>query len=205
MRCIMLVVRYIFLSLTLLFVSISAANAAAFDAFVDFDGFDGKTINYQYYLGPSDAVGFPGPPSDTGDRTVSSTNPLPEIIDIGEDTGTMDIFNTGFFVDFTKTWTFDPNVVQNRFELTDAFNDIPDFSAFTWMLTTNTLLTMGDVTIGTSVIGVNLKGLVVSLESFIQLEVSAVPVSAVPVPAAIWLFGTALMGLVGMSRRTRAS
>jgi len=29
------------------------------------------------------------------------------------------------------------------------------------------------------------------------------PVSAVPVPAAIWLFGTALIGLVGFSRKTK--
>jgi hypothetical protein len=29
-----------------------------------------------------------------------------------------------------------------------------------------------------------------------------VQISAVPVPAAVWLFGTALIGFVGMSRRT---
>jgi len=32
---------------------------------------------------------------------------------------------------------------------------------------------------------------------------AAITVSAVPVPAAIWLFGTALIGFVGMSRRTK--
>jgi hypothetical protein len=31
------------------------------------------------------------------------------------------------------------------------------------------------------------------------------PVSAVPVPAAVWLFGTALIGFVGMSRRTKVA
>lgn len=30
-------------------------------------------------------------------------------------------------------------------------------------------------------------------------------VSPVPVPAAVWLFGTALIGFVGMSRRTKIS
>jgi hypothetical protein len=37
-----------------------------------------------------------------------------------------------------------------------------------------------------------------------QLQISRDPgaVSAVPVPAAIWLFGSALIGFVGMSRRT---
>ncbi len=34
---------------------------------------------------------------------------------------------------------------------------------------------------------------------FMNLEIDSV--SAVPVPAAIWLFGTALVGLVGFSRR----
>jgi hypothetical protein len=35
-----------------------------------------------------------------------------------------------------------------------------------------------------------------------ELTVRELPVSAVPVPAAIWLFGSALIGFVGMSRRT---
>ena len=36
----------------------------------------------------------------------------------------------------------------------------------------------------------------------LNLDISAVPIGAVPVPAAVWLFGTALIGFVGMSRRT---
>jgi hypothetical protein len=35
-----------------------------------------------------------------------------------------------------------------------------------------------------------------------QMYLASITVSAVPVPAAIWLFGTALIGFVGMSRRT---
>ncbi|MFC1560704.1 VPLPA-CTERM sorting domain-containing protein [Pseudomonadota bacterium] len=31
------------------------------------------------------------------------------------------------------------------------------------------------------------------------------PPSAVPVPAAVWLFGTALIGLVGFSKRRKAA
>ena len=38
-----------------------------------------------------------------------------------------------------------------------------------------------------------------------SLSFSAVPFSAVPVPAAIWLFGTALVGLVGFSKRRKAA
>lgn len=35
-----------------------------------------------------------------------------------------------------------------------------------------------------------------------QFYLSAMEVSAVPVPAAVWLFGTALLGFVGLGRRT---
>ncbi len=35
-----------------------------------------------------------------------------------------------------------------------------------------------------------------------QFYVSGIEFSAVPVPAAIWLFGTALIGFIGISRRT---
>jgi hypothetical protein len=35
-----------------------------------------------------------------------------------------------------------------------------------------------------------------------EFYVSGIEVSAVPVPAAVWLFGSALLGFVGLSRRT---
>ena len=38
-----------------------------------------------------------------------------------------------------------------------------------------------------------------------SLSFSPAPISAVPVPAAIWLFGTALLGLVGFSKRRKAA
>jgi hypothetical protein len=39
----------------------------------------------------------------------------------------------------------------------------------------------------------------------IDLNISVAAPSAVPVPAAIWLFGTALIGLVGFSKRRKAA
>ena len=36
-------------------------------------------------------------------------------------------------------------------------------------------------------------------------NVSVMSVNAVPIPAAVWLFGTALIGFIGMSRRTKIS
>ena len=38
---------------------------------------------------------------------------------------------------------------------------------------------------------------------FDDMVVRVDAVSAVPVPAAFWLFGTALIGFIGMSRRTK--
>jgi len=181
-------VRYIFLGSTILFVSVSSANAAVFD------GLDGKTLNYQYYY-PN--LSYPSGSADNGDKLVGAGI---EVNNTVFNTGTMDIFNTGFIVNFTGDWTFDFGANYNGFELTDVSDDIPDFSAFDWMLTTNTLLTMDNVMIGTSKMGIDWKGLEVNSNSYIQLEVSAVPV-----PAAIWLFGSALIGLVGMSRRTKAT
>ncbi|HAC33418.1 MAG TPA: hypothetical protein DCF45_02750, partial [Gammaproteobacteria bacterium] len=42
------------------------------------------------------------------------------------------------------------------------------------------------------------------LDSAGQLTYTA-PVSQVPLPAGVWLFGSALAGLVGVSRRRRAA
>jgi len=36
-----------------------------------------------------------------------------------------------------------------------------------------------------------------------SIEISNIPIPAVPIPAAIWLFGTALIGFVGMPRRRK--
>jgi predicted extracellular nuclease len=43
------------------------------------------------------------------------------------------------------------------------------------------------------------------LNTFSELGSHSVAVSAVPVPAAVWLFGTALIGFVGMSRRRKVA
>ena len=42
------------------------------------------------------------------------------------------------------------------------------------------------------------------INSDIALNYTGVPLSHVPVPAAVWLFGSGLLGLVGMSRRNKA-
>jgi hypothetical protein len=44
-----------------------------------------------------------------------------------------------------------------------------------------------------------------SAELVINYDTQPMPPSAVPIPAAIWLFGTALIGLVGLSKRRKAA
>ena len=39
----------------------------------------------------------------------------------------------------------------------------------------------------------------------LDLFVAPAPISPVPVPAAVWLFGTALIGLVGFGKRRKAA
>ena len=41
------------------------------------------------------------------------------------------------------------------------------------------------------------------INGVLGLDADFTPPSAVPVPAAVWLFGTALIGFVGMSRRRK--
>jgi len=41
--------------------------------------------------------------------------------------------------------------------------------------------------------------------SFVKSELVITEVSPIPIPAAIWLFGTALIGFVGMSRRKKVA
>ncbi len=223
MRYIMLIVRYIFLGSAMLFVSVSSANAAVFD------GFDGEVFNYQYYENGGQST-----QADFGDKTVVD-DPAdlanPEVSNIFIGLGTMDLFNTGFEINFDfhncktgdgdicdgRTYFFDgaPLSGVNMFELTDTdkkdngdgtFGDgtFIDFEAFLWEFTTNTTaVTLSNVIFGTNMksIGIDWSGITVNVGDSIRMEV----VGAVPVPAAIWLFGSALLGLVGMSRRRKAS
>jgi len=57
---------------------------------------------------------------------------------------------------------------------------------------------------GTLIVGFNDNGLSLGDGDYDDIIVAMKSVSPVPVPAAVWLFGSALLGLVGMHRRKRA-
>jgi len=59
--------------------------------------------------------------------------------------------------------------------------------------------------LGTIIVGFNDNGLRLGDADYDDIIVALQPVSAVPIPAAGWLFGTALLGLAGLYRRKKAS
>jgi len=58
---------------------------------------------------------------------------------------------------------------------------------------------------GTSALDISVIGLAGALGLPLDAELRSGSVSVVPVPAAIWLFGTGLIGLIGFSKRRKAT
>jgi hypothetical protein len=46
---------------------------------------------------------------------------------------------------------------------------------------------------------------VLTFDSTLRFQVNSVVTSAVPVPATVWLFGTGILGLIGFSKRRKAT
>ena len=62
-----------------------------------------------------------------------------------------------------------------------------------------------DINQGLQIRDFNGLGLDNSLNDYVNASTYSISVSPVPVPAAVWLFGTALIGFVGMSRRRKVA
>jgi hypothetical protein len=91
---------------------------------------------------------------------------------------------------------------------TDKSGDTDTYSGWTaetnWVSGENRILVLA--TSGNLLQSVTINSLngIISLGGIDQLKQTEISgLTVVPVPAAIWLFGTALIGFVGMSRRTR--
>jgi hypothetical protein len=112
----------------------------------------------------------------------------------------MDIFDTGLVIDFTRAATHSTST-YNGFLLTDTLSAIPDFTTLSYSLDTNMVgLSLSNLYRTPENFGFNWNGLSFTADTYVNLDVS---VSAVP--AAVWLFDTALMGLVGFGRRRKAA
>lgn len=102
---------------------------------------------------------------------------LPPVLD--NDVGTLEFSTTSFFGDPSAT----PSIAALTFNalLPGTFDALIDVSVFdVWADLDSNFITT-PVSVGTTIV-----------------------VSAIPVPAAVWLFGSGLLGLVGIARRKKA-
>ncbi len=67
------------------------------------------------------------------------------------------------------------------------------------------MTTAAPVQVNTGTYGIHFTGTVTGSSALITNIVAIAPVTAVPVPAAVWLFSSALIGLAGVSRSRRTT
>lgn len=174
----------------LLMFSISNANAAFVNIGFETGDFTGWTL--------------------TGTGTVKSDSDHPEGKYYGSITGASLLsqaatFNVGDKIEFM--WKFQANdylpyndfafFVGNTYTKLSDVATVGDFGNSGWKLFSQLVTSTynGPVLFGIANVGDTI------FDS--ELKIDAVP-AAVPVPAAVWLFGSALMGLTGISRRKSA-
>jgi len=156
----------------------------------------------------------------TGDYAVGASNSsnLTTVTDVTLST----VMTAGTAtVDFGSTINFftadGANTVDNPFGTASlsVFSPVNNFFTYAgWQLDLATLTVGSDTTAdflhlyGTGVVsGNNYQGtdvtwsLSASDASVYSMTVTTVPVTVVPVPAAVWLFGSGLIGLIGIARR----
>lgn len=171
-------------TLALVCLSVSVAQASTF--------LEGKNITTAFYFPDQNTIGFGGVPIETtvGPGIEISASPQ------GFPITTIDFSDTSIKFNFFRTLngTIAP---FNGWRFYDATNTLPSF--------TNAILTTSNTT-GWSVsfdadnIWLNGSGSAYFVGSSLQIDLSTAQ-SPVPVPAAIWLFASSLIGFLGASKR----
>ncbi len=155
---------------------------------------DGKTLNYQYYFSN---LSSPYGNADNGDKLVGAGVEVSNVVD---GRGPMDIYDDGFYISFTSVSSF-AAADYNGFILTDIFDAVTDFTKLNYTLETNMVgLSLSDLYMTENELGFNFQGLTFSTDTYVKLNISNVPL-----PAAAWLFGSGLIGLIGISRKKSMS
>jgi hypothetical protein len=153
---------------------------------------DGKTINYQYYF-PN--VTSPYSNSDNGDKVVGAGI---EVSNVADNRATMDISDTNIYIDFLNSSGWSSSTF-NGFKLTDTFNNIASFTSISINAATNMVgFSLSNITVLADEIWVNWQGLSFDANTIVSLDINT---SAVPVPAALFLFAPALLGFIGFRRK----
>lgn len=154
---------------------------------------DGKVIGYKYYYPSPSSLYYTAPAITVGAGIEYSG------IYSANSEGTVDIADTSITFDYYRnsiwfTGTF------NGFRLFDINNTINAFTSVTIDAATNMVgLDQSRITFDSNNIYVNWQGLGFDSNTIVKLNVNAVPV-----PAAAWLLGSGLLGLIGVARRKAA-
>ena len=91
------------------------------------------------------------------------------------------------------TFTIDPMTVQGAFTDWDVLAAVDLADTADWLSDTSVKMMLENRLTATT--------FNVGEEAFIEKKFGAVGITVIPVPAAVWLFGSGLMGLLGWSRR----
>jgi PEP-CTERM motif-containing protein len=119
-------------------------------------------------------------------------------VDVGDNFIEIDFDNTSPFTSFASAF-------QNTLVFTfDSLAAISITGATIDTGVTTLGLTAGDVTFSGNQLSINVEGLSFNTSTFVQIDLlSEGGPSAVPLPSAIWLFGSGLLGLLGFRRQSK--
>lgn len=137
----------------------------------------------------------------TIDLTADNANPF-----VGDFRININLFNVTLDEFFQSTFNdFNLAAPQTSFSLSGADLNITDWLA-SHTIATSTLAGLGNPSSSSlfrsSVANLPFESICVS-EDIIGIDGCSPDIPPVPVPAAVWLFGTALVGFVGIARRRR--
>jgi hypothetical protein len=119
-------------------------------------------------------------------------------VDVGDDLIEIDFDNTSAFTSFASAFQ---NTVVFTFDSLAAIT----FTGATIDTGVTTLgLTADDVTFSGNKLSINVEGLSFDTSTFVRIDLlSEGGPSAVPLPSAVWLFGSGLLGLLGFRRQSK--
>lgn len=161
---------------------------------------EGKTVSYQYYYPDLDT---PYAGAANGEYLVGDGI---EVTNIAGNIGTLDISDTNLYVDYTSLTQFGwASSNFSGFKIVDVFNDIPDFTSVSINGLTNMIgFDLSRITVLANEIWVNWQGLSFNSDTIVSLDIHSTP-SAVPIPAALFMFVPALLGFLGLRRKVKSA
>ena len=151
---------------------------------------DGKNITTAFYYPDQNTIGFGGVPVETTVGVGIEISGSPQ----GYPIASIDFSNTFIELDFFENLngTIAP---FNGWRFYDATNTIPEF--------TNSILTMSNTTGWTVSFDADNIWLNGSGSSYFDNSTLRIDISAVPIPAAFWLFASGLAGIIGVGAKSK--